>query len=235
MKIASYLNVHGFNNKPFDYSILKPDLKFIKFERYISIAAYFNVHGIKIIVVSYWDEYHSVQPKHGYGLPGYFVQPLPLCDRSIEILINATSHYNKLRDGFFNIKEFIPSENKIIDANFIKRIRDFSITWMKKHPNFKPVKYVNLADEEKLKTQPLKQFYKFMDNSDEKYYLSTEPYYFIYRPDKNDPNIKRATLFDGDRRVDDICCSNCNHGIPEKDHHQVINYFEARLTLKFIK
>lgn len=70
----------------------------------------------------------------------------------------------------------------------------------------------------------------------QKYYLSTEPYYFVYRPDNNDNSIRRATLFDGKKRVDDVRVSAYDEfGIPEKSHHDVINYFEARLTLGQIK
>jgi len=66
----------------------------------------------------------------------------------------------------------------------------------------------------------------------EKYHLSTDGYYFKYRPDKFDPEIKRATLYrtTNDERVDDVRVS-AGYGQPEKTHHQVINYFEARITL----
>lgn len=186
MKIASYLNVNGFNIKPLNYRKLLPDLKIIRFERQISIAAYFNIHGIKIVPLTYWvPEPNDLQRMPSYYVPMNYIEPLPLDSRTMKILTDAVSYYNELIDRF--------------------------------------------------KIEPIIQFKDMINYTDEKYYLSTEPYYFIYRPDKNDPNIKRATLFDGDRQVDDICCSNCNHGIPERDHHQVINYFEARLTLKFIK
>jgi hypothetical protein len=63
------------------------------------------------------------------------------------------------------------------------------------------------------------------------FYLSTEGYYFQYRPDNNDRNIKRATLYrTTGERVDDVRVS-AGYGLPAKDHHQVINYFEARITL----
>lgn len=70
----------------------------------------------------------------------------------------------------------------------------------------------------------------------EKYWLSTEGYYFIYRPDNNDPSIKRATLYKekNNERVDDVRVSE-GYGRPEKSHHDVINYFEARITLGIIK
>jgi hypothetical protein len=70
----------------------------------------------------------------------------------------------------------------------------------------------------------------------DKFYLSTEGYYFEYRPDNNDRNIKRATLYrvGTNERVDDVRVS-AGYGQPAKDHHQIINYFEARLTLGQIK
>jgi hypothetical protein len=65
-----------------------------------------------------------------------------------------------------------------------------------------------------------------------KYHLSTDGYYFKYRPDNNDPSIKRATLYrtTNHERVDDVRVS-AGYDQPEKTHHQVINYFEARITL----
>lgn len=71
---------------------------------------------------------------------------------------------------------------------------------------------------------------------DSKWHLSTDGYYFRYRSDKNDSNIIRATLYrtDGKTYVDDIRVSE-GYGQPEKSHHAVINYFEARLTLGQIK
>jgi hypothetical protein len=68
----------------------------------------------------------------------------------------------------------------------------------------------------------------------EKYHLSTDGYYFKYRPDNNDPEIKRATLYrtTNDERVDDVMVSEYpEFGLKEKSHHDVINYFEARITL----
>lgn len=43
-------------------------------------------------------------------------------------------------------------------------------------------------------------------NISDKYYLSTEGYYFMYRHDKNDNSIWRATLYRDktDERVDDV-------------------------------
>jgi len=66
----------------------------------------------------------------------------------------------------------------------------------------------------------------------DKYYLSTEGYYFMYRHDRNDKSILRATLYsenDG-KPVDDIRVSE-GYGQPEKTHHQVINNFEAKITM----
>lgn len=68
-----------------------------------------------------------------------------------------------------------------------------------------------------------------------KYYLSTEGYYFKYRADNNDPNIIRATLYnDEDQRVDDVRKTE-GYGMSEKSHHNIINYFEARLSMGLIK
>lgn len=73
-------------------------------------------------------------------------------------------------------------------------------------------------------------------NEFDKYYLSTEGYYFKYRTDKYDNKIWRATLYKekNNERVDDVRVSE-GYGLPEKTHHNVINYFEARLTLGTIK
>lgn len=68
-----------------------------------------------------------------------------------------------------------------------------------------------------------------------RYSLSTEGYYFEYRPDNNDRDIMRATLYNSmGERVDDVRVSD-GYGMPQKTHHQVINYFEARLTLDELK
>jgi hypothetical protein len=69
-----------------------------------------------------------------------------------------------------------------------------------------------------------------------KFYLSTEGYYFKFRPDRNDATIIRATLYltKNDEQVDDVRVSE-GYGLPEKTHHQVINHFEARITLGQIK
>lgn len=70
----------------------------------------------------------------------------------------------------------------------------------------------------------------------EKFHLSTEGYHFEYRPDNNDRNIKRATLYESKtaRRVDDVRVSE-GYGLPHKNHFNVINYFESQLFLKKIK
>ena len=69
----------------------------------------------------------------------------------------------------------------------------------------------------------------------DKYYLSTDGYYFKYRRDNNDQNVIRATLYNyKDERVDDVRKSS-GYGIPEKTHHQIINHFEAKLYTGAIK
>ena len=70
----------------------------------------------------------------------------------------------------------------------------------------------------------------------DKYYLSTEGYYFMYRHDKNDPSIWRVSLYSDrtNERVDDLRVSE-GYGIPEQTHHGVINHFEARLFLGQVK
>jgi hypothetical protein len=75
-----------------------------------------------------------------------------------------------------------------------------------------------------------------MEDYDIIFYLSTDGYYFQYRPDNNDRNIKRATLYrtGTNERVDDVRVS-AGYGLPAKSHHDVINYFEARITLGQIK
>jgi hypothetical protein len=47
-----------------------------------------------------------------------------------------------------------------------------------------------------------------------KFYLSTEGYYFQYRPDNNDRNIKRATLYriGTNEKVDEVETSEGNGG-----------------------
>ena len=71
----------------------------------------------------------------------------------------------------------------------------------------------------------------------DKYHLSTEGYYFMYRKDKNDNKIWRATLYrtSNNEKVDDVRVSTHELGVKEKSHHDVINHFEARITLNQIK
>lgn len=67
-------------------------------------------------------------------------------------------------------------------------------------------------------------------NFQEKYYLSTDGYYFKYREDNNNSEVTRATLYNfKNERVDDVRVTE-GYGMPEKTHHQVINHFEARLS-----
>ena len=65
-----------------------------------------------------------------------------------------------------------------------------------------------------------------------KYWLSTKGYYFKYRKDIYDENIIRATLYNSsDVRVDDVRKSE-GYGSGEKTHHDIIDYFEARIQLQ---
>jgi hypothetical protein len=69
-------------------------------------------------------------------------------------------------------------------------------------------------------------------NFQEKYYLSTDGYYFKYRPDNNNREVIRATLFNlKNEKVDDIRVTE-GYGVPEKSHHQIINYFEAGIIYR---
>ena len=64
-----------------------------------------------------------------------------------------------------------------------------------------------------------------------KYHLSTDGYYFKYRLDNNNPEVTRATLYNlKNERVDDVRVSE-GYGLTEMSHHQIINYFEGRLSL----
>lgn len=64
-----------------------------------------------------------------------------------------------------------------------------------------------------------------------KYWLSTEGYYFMYRPDKYNPEALRATLFDkSDKQLDSITVNNKDYGI-KLNHTQVIDRFEVMVTL----
>ena len=67
----------------------------------------------------------------------------------------------------------------------------------------------------------------------DKYYLSTEGYYFMYRPDKYDHEVLRATLYEdknNNKQLSDVRVSE-EYGVPMLRHHQVINYFESQITL----
>jgi len=65
----------------------------------------------------------------------------------------------------------------------------------------------------------------------DKWYLSTDGYYFKYREDNNNSEVIRATLYNlKNERVDDFRVTE-GYGLPEKSHHQVINYFETRLSM----
>lgn len=73
------------------------------------------------------------------------------------------------------------------------------------------------------------------NNFYQKYHLSTDGYYFKYRHDNNNPEVVRATLYNlKDERVDDVRKTE-GWGQPEKSHHDIINYFEARLSIGAIK
>lgn len=65
----------------------------------------------------------------------------------------------------------------------------------------------------------------------DKYYLSSDGYYFKYREDNNNTEVTRATLYNlKNERVDDVRVTE-GYGLVELSHHQVINYFETRLSL----
>jgi len=73
------------------------------------------------------------------------------------------------------------------------------------------------------------------NNFYQKYHLSTDGYYFKYRHDNNNPKVVRATLYNlQDERVDDVRKTE-GYGLPEQSHHDIINYFEARLLIGVIK
>lgn len=72
------------------------------------------------------------------------------------------------------------------------------------------------------------------NNFHKKYHLSTDGYFFKYRHDKNNPEVVRATLYNlSDERVDDVRKTE-GYGLPEKSHNDIINYFEARLSIRAI-
>lgn len=80
------------------------------------------------------------------------------------------------------------------------------------------------------------ELFQFDQEPDEimpKWYLSTTPYFFIYRLDKYDKSCMRASLYKEKTRVDDVLVS-ARYGQKEMEHHDIINYFEARLSLKEI-
>lgn len=69
----------------------------------------------------------------------------------------------------------------------------------------------------------------------QKFYLSTEGYYFKYRYDNNGEEVIRASLYNlKDDRIDDVRVSE-GYGFPKKSHHDIINHFEARLQIGTIK
>lgn len=61
----------------------------------------------------------------------------------------------------------------------------------------------------------------------DKYHLSTDGYYFIYEKNWINEEIT-ANLFDENDNQVDVCYVTKR----DLDHHKVINWFEARLTLK---
>lgn len=83
-----------------------------------------------------------------------------------------------------------------------------------------------------------------------KFHLSTEGYYFIYRFDKNNDTIIRATLYctlprmigpddktdpDGNLQVDDVRVADGEENTKTMTQTDVINYFESRIFLKLIR
>lgn len=65
-----------------------------------------------------------------------------------------------------------------------------------------------------------------------KWYLSTTPYYFIYRLDKYNSESIRATLFNESTRVDDVGVLT---DYEKRNHFDVINYFEAGISMGITK
>jgi len=81
----------------------------------------------------------------------------------------------------------------------------------------------------------IKQENKMEISFGEKFYLSTDGYYFMYRHDKNDFSIVRASLYNlKNEKIDDVRVS-AGYGISELSHTDLINHFEARLFLGIIK
>jgi hypothetical protein len=69
----------------------------------------------------------------------------------------------------------------------------------------------------------------------QKYWLSTEGYYFQYRPDKYDSFIDRATLYDiRNNIIDDVRVTGGRNDGADLTHFNVINHFEARLQMGII-
>lgn len=68
-----------------------------------------------------------------------------------------------------------------------------------------------------------------------RFYLSTEGYYFKYRPDRNNSELIRATLYNFKHEAVDDVAKSKNSVAPERSHHDIIEYFEARITLGIIK
>lgn len=66
----------------------------------------------------------------------------------------------------------------------------------------------------------------------ETFSLSTEGYTFYYRPDTNDRNIKRCILLKNGVEVNNLRVS-AGYGKPEKSHQDVINHFEAEISLGY--
>lgn len=63
-----------------------------------------------------------------------------------------------------------------------------------------------------------------------KYHLSTEGYYFKYRPDKYNQEALRADLFDTkDNQLESITVKNSDYGI-NMSHTDVINRFEVMVS-----
>jgi len=98
------------------------------------------------------------------------------------------------------------------------------------HQIWKEAKEQNLSKEE-FKQLLLKEKVIMKTNFQDKYHLSTDGYYFKYRLDNNNQEVTRATLYNlRNERVDDVRVSE-GYGLPEKSHHQIINHFEARLSM----
>ncbi len=73
--------------------------------------------------------------------------------------------------------------------------------------------------------------YQFYD----KFYLSTEGYYFIYRLDKYNPFIIRAVLWSIQKNKEVSSIKVSIEDNIEATHTDVINHFESELFLNKIK